>query len=673
MAEKYQHWKLDTDADGIVWCHFDKAESSTNVLSTEVLAEFQVILTALAGQQPKGLVILSGKPSGFIAGADVSEFTGIQTKEQALALIELGQTTFTKLEAMSCPSVSLINGFCLGGGLELALACRYRVVVDDPKTRLGLPEVLLGIHPGWGGSLRLVRLIGAPAALELMLSGRTVNARAALKLGMVDRMVPERHLVNAARGLISRQPKPHSPGKLKSLAGHALIRPHLAGYLRRTVSRRVKPEHYPAPYAVIDLWQRHWGDAQALLRAEAGSIADLVTTSTAKNLVRAFLLRERLKSFGHSSVFNPTQVHVIGAGVMGGDIAAWCALSGLRVTLQDRAPQYVAPALKRARQLFKRILREPRLVQAALDRLQPDERGSGVGRADVVIEAIIENIGAKQALYKQIEPRLKSGALLATNTSSITLGELSRSLDHPERLVGIHFFNPVARMQLIEIVHADNTSQAVRDDAARFCRAIDRLPLPVKSAPGFLVNRILMPYLMEAMLLLEEGVAATVVDQAARDFGMPIGPVELADSVGLDICLSVAEILSAALATSVPDKLRQMVAAGHLGRKSDRGFYAYRQGKLVMNKKAPAPAPEPYIAERLILRMLNESVACLREGVVEDADLLDAGMIFATGFAPFRGGPMGYVAARGRENVRQQLDQFNKQYGERFTPDAGWS
>lgn len=673
MNLNYRHWKPDSDQEGIVWCRFDKAESGTNVLSSEVLAEFNSLLGRLVDQQARGLVILSAKPNGFIAGADVSEFTAVQTPEQARTLIDLGQTAFNTLAALPIPSVSLINGFCLGGGLELALACRYRVALDDARTRLGLPEVLLGIHPGWGGNLRLTRLIGAAAALELILSGRTVDARTALRLGLVDRIAPERHCVDVARDMIMAAPGPHTPGILKTLASHALIRPAVAGYLRRRLNQRVRREHYPAPHAVLDLWQRHWGDPGEMLRAEAESIVGLVTTPAARNLIKAFLLQERLKDFGKNSAFKPAHVHVVGAGVMGGDIAAWCALNGLRVTLQDRAPRYIAPALGRARELFRRRLREPRLVQAALDRLQPDVPGAGVGRADVVVEAIIENIDAKRSLYQALEPRLKPGALLATNTSSIALGELSQSLQQPARLIGVHFFNPVAKMRLVEIVHAEHTAPAALDAAAAFCRAIDRLPLPVKDAPGFLINRILMPYLMEAMLLLEEGCAAEAVDKAARDFGMPVGPIELADTVGLDICLSVAGILAASLPVSVPDQLRRMVDAGHLGRKSGRGFYAYRQGRPRLRNQGPAPVPDSCITERLMLRLLNEAMACLREGVVADADLLDAGMIFATGFAPFRGGPMGYVETRGRQDLRQQLEEFSRKYGGRFAPDPGWS
>ncbi|MBM2830780.1 MAG: hypothetical protein HW411_1570 [Gammaproteobacteria bacterium] len=670
--QKYQHWRLEDDQQGIAWLHFDKHDSSTNVLSTEVFEEFNVILSHLKDTNPKGLIIVSDKRNGFIAGANVNEFSSIETKEQALELIQLGQLIFDKLEALPFPTLSQIHGFCLGGGLELALACCYRIALDDPKTRIGLPEVLLGFHPGWGGTMRLVRLIGAPAAMDLMLSGRTVDARAAKKLGIVDRTVPQRHLDNASRTLIGKHPQKHKPGTLMMLANSKFARPHLAKYLRSQVSKRARREHYPAPYALIDLWEQYGGDEQDMLQAEANSVAELVITPAAKNLVRVFLLQERLKSLGHDAGdFNPQHVHVIGAGVMGGDIAAWCALRGLNVTLQDREPKYIAPALKRAGSLYKKKFKDPRLMQAAMDRLVPDHRGLGVEKADVIIEAIIENLDAKQSLYQNIEPRLKDNAVLATNTSSIPLDTLCTSLAQPGRLVGIHFFNPVAKMQLIEIVQGEKTDKVVLDRAATFCRAIDRLPLPVKSAPGFLVNRILMPYLMEAVLLLEEGVSAPEIDRAATTFGMPMGPIELADTVGLDICLSVAKILSAALGMNVPDQLQKMVAAGHLGRKSGRGFYEYHNDKPRFGKQNATSLGAADITDRLILQMINEAMACLREGVVADADLLDAGMIFATGFAPFRGGPMHYMEQRGREEVKQQLLKLKEKHGDRFTPDDG--
>lgn len=674
LNKQCKNWHLETDEDEIVWLHFDKADSGTNVFSSGVFKEFFLILDQLIEMNPKGLIILSDKESGFIAGANIEEFTQLESKEDALELIRVGQSAFDKLEALPFPSLSLINGFCLGGGMEMALACDYRIALDDPKTRLGLPEVLLGIHPGWGGTMRMPRLIGAPAAMDLMLSGRTVNARAAKKMGIVDKITAQRHLKRAAKMLILRSPAKSQPGKLVSFANSAVARPLLARYLRKKVSERAPEAHYPAPYALINLWEKYGGDERGMLMEEAVSVARLMSEGTAQNLVRVYFLQERLKSLGKGVDFQPKHVHVIGAGIMGGDIAAWCAFKGMTVTLQDREPKFIAPAIKRAHALFKKRLKVPYLAQAAKDRLVPDHKGLGVKNADVVIEAIIENKEAKQTLFSQIEPLLKPETILATNTSSIPLDELSETLKQPDRLVGIHFFNPVAKMQLVEIVEGNNTSQENKNKAAKFCRCIDRLPLPVKSSPGFLVNRILMPYLMEAVNLLEEGVPGHVIDKAATDFGMPMGPIYLADTVGLDICLSVAEILGAALGLNVPEALRKKVEAGQLGVKSGQGFYQYQNGKQVKTKTVADSTGQQTndIADRLVLQMLNEAIACLREGVIEDQDLLDVGMIFGTGFAPFLGGPMHYMEQRGRQVIIDRLKELEDKYGNQFAADAGW-
>jgi len=668
-----KHWRLETDEQDIAWLYFDKFGSSTNVLSVDVFKELDAIISDFNNQNLTGLIIVSAKDNGFIAGADVHSFTSINTKEQAFTLLELGHSVFNKLEALPFPTLSLINGFCLGGGLELSLACRYRVALDDPKTRIGLPEVKLGFHPGWGGTMRLVRLIGATNAMDLMLSGRTVNARAAKKLGIVDRVVPERHLKNAAVTLISKLPAKHKPPFVQKTLDQKILRPVIAKYLNKTVEKRVSRNHYPAPFALINLWEKHGGNEKRMLQEEINSVAELITTPTAQNLVRVFLLQERLKSYGRDSDFEPHHIHIVGAGIMGGDIAAWCAFRGLTVTLQDREPKFIAPALKRAYSLFKKRIKEPWRVQAAMDRLIPDQKGLGVAKADVVIEAIIENVEIKNSLFKEIEPKLKEGTILATNTSSIALNKLTTGLDNPGRLVGIHFFNPVAMMQLVEIVHSDKTDKIISDKAAAFCRCIDRLPIPVNSSPGFLVNRILMPYLMEAMILLQEGIPPRVIDKAAISFGMPIGPIELADNVGLDICLSVADILSKSLDLQVSDELRKKVENGKLGRKSGSGFYQYKKGKPRYEKINMEAYAVEEITDRLILQILNEAKACLHEGVVQDSDLVDAGMIFGTGFAPFRGGPIHYLENRGEQVIQERLYFLKEKHGERFTPHAGWA
>ncbi|HHJ14484.1 MAG TPA: crotonase, partial [Gammaproteobacteria bacterium] len=519
MNEPARDLYTETDADGIAWLHFDRAGASTNVLSAAVLEALYEELLRLEQERPRGLVILSDKENGFIAGADVREFIRLHSRDEALAAIQRGQAVFDRLEALPFPTVALIHGFCLGGGLELALACRYRVARDDRGTRLGLPEVRLGIHPGFGGSVRSVPLLGPLRAMDLMLSGRSVDGRAARRMGLVDHALPERHLRRAARHMILNAPPPHRPSRLQLLGNHPWLRPLLARVLERQVAKKAPREHYPAPYALIDLWQHHADSPRGMMHAEAESVARLIVGPVAQNLIRVFGLQEKLKALGRSDRAKARHVHVVGAGIMGGDIAAWCALRGLHVTLQDQNAERIAPAVARAHKLFQRRLRRPRPVQEAMDRLMPDPRGLGVARADVVIEAIFEDADAKRALYAEIEPRLREDAVLATNTSSIPLEALRRNLQRPERLVGLHFFNPVAKMQLVEIVRDGNTDPVVVNRAIALARRIDRLPLPVTSTPGFLVNRILMPYLLEAVQLESEGVPAEEIDRQARAFG----------------------------------------------------------------------------------------------------------------------------------------------------------
>jgi len=639
---EFQHWQLTRDGDGLEWLTLDRAGASTNTLSAAVMEELRAVLARLAADPPRGLVIRSGKANGFIAGADVDEFGELKSVDDATALVRRGWDIFQELAATPYPTLALVRGFCLGGGMELALACRYRVAVDEPATRLGLPEVMLGIVPGWGGIKRLPRLTGAPAALDLLLTGRTVDARRARKLGIADECVPPRIMENTARGVLLSKPPPRRVPFPLSLTLNRLVRPVIAAQARKQVASRARREHYPAPYAILDIWVKHDGDPLAAAPSDPASIAHLLQSPTARNLIRVFKLQERLKAFGKDSESAIRHVHVVGAGTMGGDIAAWCALRGLTVTLQDQNAERLAPAIGRAAKLFADRLRDPLRARDAFDRLVPDVAGDGVARADVIIEAIFENLEAKQKLFVALESKAKPTALLATNTSSIPLEDISAPLADPTRLIGLHFFNPVARMMLVEIVVGRRTRADLVPAAAAFARKIDKLPLPVKSAPGFLVNRILAPYLMEAMRCVDEGIAPETVDEAALAFGMPVGPIELADSVGLDICLAVGKMLGGG--AEPPKKLTELIAAGALGRKTGRGFYAWTGGKVA--KGVPGAVPQR-LAERLIDPMLAEARAAFAEGIVADADLVDAGAIFGTGFAPFTGGPLHYVAARG--------------------------
>jgi len=635
-----QHWTIEREADGFAWLTLDKAGATANTLSGEVLAELNEALDLLDREPPLALVIRSGKANGFIAGADVDEFAGVTDEAGALAIVRRGWDTFERLAHVRYPTLALVKGFCLGGGLELALACRYRVVVDEPGTRLGLPEVMLGIVPGWGGMRRLPRLIGAPAALDMLLTGRTIDARRAKKLRLADESAPLRVMESTARGVLRALPPPQRLRFPLSLTLNPLVRRYIAAKARKQIAKRARVEHYPAPYAVLDLWVRYDGNALDAPPSDPASIPSLLNSPTAANLIRVFRLQERLKSLGKEGDFKAAHVHVVGAGTMGGDIAAWCALRGMRVTLQDQSAERLAPAMQRAAKLFADRLRDPRRVRDATDRLIPDVAGDGVAHADVIIEAIFENVEAKRTLFAALENHARPGAMLATNTSSIPLEDIASALHAPQRLIGLHFFNPVAKMMLVEIVVGTQTEASLVPRAAAFVRQIDKLPLPVKSAPGFLVNRVLAPYLMAAMRCVDEGIAPETVDEAALAFGMPMGPIELADTVGLDICMAVGKLLGSEEAP--PRKLMELIAAGHLGRKSGRGFYTWVDGKPQKGAAAAVPAG---LAERLVAPFVAEAQAALAEGIVADADLVDAGAIFGTGFAPFRGGPLHFVAA----------------------------
>ena len=638
LALDVENWKLERDADGLAWLSLDRAGTATNTLSKAVLAELNAVLDALDAHPPQGLVIRSGKANGFIAGADIAEFGDIRDATLAKALVKRGWDTFERLAAVEYPTLALIRGFCLGGGVELALACRYRVVVDEPGTRIGLPEVMLGIVPGWGGIKRLPKLIGAPAALDLMLTGKTIDARKAKRLGFADECVPPRIMDNTARGVLLARPAPRALRFPLSLTELPLARRYIAAAARKKVARRARREHYPAPYAIIDLWERFDGNALAPPAGDSAAIDGLLASPTAANLIRVFHLQERLKALGKTAASTIARVHVVGGGTMGGDIAAWCALRGFVVTLQDQDAQRLAPAMKRAAKLFTERLKDPRRIRDALDRLIPDINGDGVAHADVIIEAIYENVDAKRALFEAVERRAKADAILATNTSSIPLEDIAVALNDPARLIGLHFFNPVARMMLVEVVAGRDSDPGLVARGAAFVRAIDKLPLPVKSAPGFLVNRVLAPYLMTAMRCVDEGMAPEVVDEAAVAFGMPMGPIELADTVGLDICLAVGRMLGHEGAP--PRKLADRVAAGQLGKKSGQGFYAWVDGKP---QKQPAQAAPAALGQRLVDPLVAEAKAALAEGIVDDADLVDAGAIFGAGFAPFRGGPLQYA------------------------------
>ena len=669
---RFQHWRVEARADGVVLVTIDRGGQAVNALSQAMLVELGELLERLAIDPPRGVVFRSGKASGFIAGADIKEFQDFDARGTVNDALFRGQQVLQKLASLPCPTVAAIHGFCMGGGTELALACRYRVASSDESTRIGLPEVKLGIYPGWGGSVRLPRLVGAPAAMDVMLSGRTLSAKAALAMGVDDRVVEPSALAEAAAVLaLKGRTRPFRQRALAWASNTWPARQLLAPMLVKQVARKAPKAHYPAPYALIETWRRAGGGIASLLAAERKAVAKLAGTSTARNLIRVFFLQERLKAQGGGDS-GIARVHVVGAGVMGGDIAAWSAYKGFEVTLADREQRFIDGALQRAQALFAKKVKDEAKRPAVAARLRGDLAGDGAADADLVIEAIIEQAEAKRELYAMVEPRMKAGALLTTNTSSIPLTDLRGHIQRPAQFAGLHYFNPVALMPLVEIIHHDAMAEATQQRLAAFCKALGKLPVPVAGTPGFLVNRVLFPYMLEAATAFAEGIPGAAIDKAAKKFGMPMGPIELIDTVGLDVAAGVARELAPFLGLDVPAALSAPPEAGKRGKKDGQGLYKWVDGKPVkpeLPKDYVAPAD---LEDRLVLPLLNEAVAALHDGVVADADLLDAGVIFGTGFAPFRGGPIQYVRETGAQALLDKLRDLRDRHGERFAPRPGW-
>lgn len=641
-----EHWRIDYDLDGIAWLLLDRSDEKVNSLGTEVLAELDRLIGHLEEHSPTGLILMSGKPRSFIVGADVREFDATSDAQVLADNVRKVHALFARIENLPFTTVVAFEGYCLGGGLELALCFDWRIALDADHTRVGFPEVNLGIYPGFGGSGRAITAIGGLKAMQIMLTGRMLRARAARGMGLVDQVVDQHASLRwAARSAVLKKKRHKRPGLLDRLSTTGPARKVLAGQMRKQTAAKARKTHYPAPYALIDAFEAAGDDQAEMIRLEARNIPDLLVGDTSRNLRRVFRLMEGLKAQGRRSGFKARRVHVIGAGVMGGDIAAWCALRGLEVTLQDRELKYIEPALKRADKLFRRKLKTPNAVAAARQRLMADVEGQGVPRADVIIEAIFENREAKRDLLSALKGRVADHAIIATNTSAIPLAELADVLDDPSRLIGLHFFNPVAKMPLVEVVHDQQSAKSRVDDGCSFATQIGKYPLPATSTPGFLVNRVLAPYMRNAMKMHREGIPREALDRAAENFGMPMGPVELADTVGLDVGLGVIDTLMGSEAAEDRKVLEEMVQEGKLGKKSGEGFYVWKKDKPQRDPKAHEGYDLNHLAEQLMRPYLDECRSCLDDQVVESADLLDAGMIFGTGFAPFRGGPMHYLAS----------------------------
>lgn len=674
-AQPHGNWRYAMDADRVFWLVLDRPGKSVNVVDREVLEELNSAIDRIEEERPTAVVLRSAKPAGFAAGADINQFVGASTQD-IRSMLGQGHIVLDRLAALSMPTIAVIHGHCLGAGLEIALACRYRLAVHGAS--LGFPEVMLGLHPGLGGTFRSLEVADPVEAMTMMLTGKPVDARRARSIGLADAALEERHVANAVAAIRSGEMRKGDAGLRRRAFSLRPARSLLAKQMRRKVAETAPRSHYPAPYKLIDIWEANGGSADAMRKAELDSFAELIETPTAQNLVRVFFLREKMRGLrsGRSAI---SHVHVIGAGAMGGDIAAWAARQGFTVTLQDIDLKPIGRAIKAGAGMIAATLKNDLKTRDALDRLIPDPDGIGVAHADLVIEAAPERIEVKRAIYETVEPRLKDGAILATNTSALPLEQLSDGLADPSRFVGLHFFNPVSRMQLVEIVSHPGAGAETLRRATAFAVELSRLPAPVRSAPGFLVNRALTPYMAEALLMVGEGLPKERIDARAEAFGMPMGPVELADRVGLDIALEVSASLRKGLEGDFPETpawLVQMVKEGRLGAKTNGGLYDYEDGKpkkIHVDAIPDGAKDDADLEDRLILPMLNAVVAALREGVVSDPDLADGAMVFGTGFAPFRGGPMKYARDRGIDAIVRRMEELAEKHGPRFRPDAGWS
>ena len=624
-----QDWRFTVDFEGIAWAVVDREGESMNSLGRRTTEELGEIVAAVeeaaASGEVKGLVLISAKESSFIAGADIREFERFDTEQKIEDVVRQTLELVNRIDRLPVPVVAAIHGYCLGGGLELALACDWRIADREEGTRLGFPEVKLGIFPGLNGTVRAIAAAGPVDAMTAMLTGRMLRPTAARAIGLVDQLVPTRHNLRwaARKAVLQKRKSPGAPW-WKRLMLKQPVRGLLAKRMRAQAAEKVREEHYPAPFRLIDLFERYGDDPARMRIAETEMFTPLMASETSRNLRRVFKLSEMLKDEAPKTGFKPRRVHVIGAGTMGGDIAAWCAVQGMQASLQDLDEAQIAKALARAKVLFKRHLRTPLAVETAAARLIADPNGKHVKRADVIIEAIVEKLDVKQSLFQKLEREAKPDAVLATNTSSL----------------GLHFFNPVAQLPLVEVVRGERTREEEVRKACAFVTAINKLPLIVKSCAGFLVNRVLAPYMMEAVRRYQLGEPREKIDQAALKFGMPMGPLELMDMVGLDIANHVGEELN--LAPEGDNVLAGLVRQGKLGKKTGEGFYRWEEGKPKREQVAYDRAELDRLGRELVQPMLDEAERALSDRVVASADHVDAGMVFGTGFAPFRGGPLHY-------------------------------
>jgi 3-hydroxyacyl-CoA dehydrogenase/enoyl-CoA hydratase/3-hydroxybutyryl-CoA epimerase len=667
---------LQPDSDGIAVVRFDRSGSSVNVLDTATLRQLSAIVDELNRRSLRGVIFVSSKPAVFVAGADLKE---LAATEDRLGLVELGQQIFTKIEALRCVTVAAIHGACAGGGLEISLACDYRVASDAHVTKIGLPEVKLGLIPAWGGSTRLPRLIGLPRALKVILGGDLMPGSKALKLGLVDAIAPPERLTFLAERFVGK-------GKPGGSFRHWAWIPAwqtVAALTRKSVLRKTRG-HYPAALSAVDVVSKSVvRSISQSLAAEKKAILALAEGDVSRNLIRLFFLQDRAKHLPAPKAESIENTAVIGSGVMGAGIAQWFAARGKAVLLRDIGPGQLAQGLQRAEKLFSEARRRGILsgceARAGMDRIVPAEVAVQMSSIDLVVEAVSEDMQVKKAIFVDLEERVRLDTILATNTSALSIAEISQGLRDPTRVLGLHFFNPVHRMKLVEIARGELTSDFAVDTAVAFVQRIGKLPVVVKDRPGFLVNRILLPYLLEAVRLFVSGARVEAIDESMLDFGMPMGPLRLLDEVGLDVAGDVGETLWRAFPDRMhtPDVFAQLLAADAKGKKTGRGFYEYRSGQVVgVNRFAisrreaddKASLTREQLQERMVFLMINEAARCLEESIVDDPRDIDFAMVMGTGFAPFRGGPLRHADHIGIAKVTENLERLARSRERQFAP-----
>ena len=632
------HWRANVDEDSIAWLRLQTDGKSVNVLTHAVMAELESLIDQLeSSENLNGVGLLSGKPGGFIYGADINEFETLKTADDVAVHMRYVHSLFNRIEALPVPSCVGVDGIAVGGGLEIALVFDRLFVTSSHKTKLGFPEVNLGIMPGYGGTGRAYCRIGTKAVLDMMVSGHPLGSQDAIKTGLADEMVDNADdLEQTMREWIlgCKREKPILT-QLETTPNAEAIAAARDKYLKR-----VRADHTPAPAAIIDHVENFGHDRTAMSAGEIDIFPNLLAGSASKNLRRVFYLTDAVRKSARG-VSGIERLHVVGAGVMGGDIAAIGAMAGLDVTLADMNGAAIKNAITRAAKLFERRLKNENKVAAALKRLRFDPDGHGAADADLVIEAVAEKLDVKQAVFQNLENVCKTGAILATNTSAIPLEDIATALNTPERLIGLHFFNPVPVLPLVEVIWSKYSDQDMVNRGMQFAGQIGKMPVRCKSAPGFLVNRALLPYIFKAIEAVAGGENADHIDEALVDFGMPMGPVELADQIGLDVCLDAGIVLG--IAPAAKTLLDEKCKAGTIGRKSGSGFYEWDGNQAIRARQSQDPGVMASIAKSMLTPMIEECRQAVDEQVVDSADSADAGMIFGIGFPGFRGGPLNWA------------------------------